>query len=641
MLQKLRDQTQNTGFKALVIVIIIVLALFGFGATNLFTAPDPELAQIGDYELTQSELALATERERRRIMAQMGTDFDPATLDAQQLSQYVLQQMINRQVVYQTAAALGLRVPDEEVNRQLVQGEAFQVGGRFDEATYRQYVNAMGYSPAEFMAEFGRSLSAETLQGGISNSYLMTDWELAELVRVLNQRRDLAYLPLSVDDYMARVEVTDEEVEIRYEEEASAYMTPLMLDVEYLVLGVQDLMDDESIEVSEEAIASLYDEDRAAALKTEQRDSSHILLQINDERDEAAALAEIEALAQRLAAGEDFAELAQAVSEDPGSAPQGGDLGPVGEGIFDPAFEDALWSLEEPGQISGPVKSAFGYHLIRLNEIVVPEYPSLEEQREQLVARIKRVQAAELFAEQARLLEDLSYDEQTSLADTAAALELPLQREEGVSRDSTHPVLGRGRVISAAFSDEVLAGNNSSAIAMGEEEVIVLRVAEQHPPELKPLEDVRDEVVAAIKREKALAEIDQAKQRGLARLEAGDSVADIAASLNSTWQSYELASRSPRTAEEAAMPTEVRSFAFELPRPPEGEKSFGAVDLATGAALVTVTRVVQGDVDATLAQETDQLRRAASDRGARVDVQSFMQAAEAELGVDRPAAPAG
>ncbi|MEQ9450891.1 MAG: SurA N-terminal domain-containing protein [Pseudomonadales bacterium] len=641
MLQKLRDQTQNTGFKILVGAIIVVLTLFGFGATNLFTGADPEIAAVGDFSITQNVLAVETERERMRILNRMGPEFDPANIDRQQLSEYVIQQVINRQIIYQTAEELGIQVPQEEVNETLTSSPAYQVDGQFNESIYRQTLQTLGYSPVEFLQEFTSALSSETLQQGVSESLAMTDWELGELIRVINQRRDLAYLPLTVANYLDQVEVNDEEVRLRYEEDEATFMTELALDVEYLSLSVDALVDalqdDERLTVTDQELQVQYDEERASALRDEQRDSSHILVSVNAERDDQAALALIEDAARRIAAGEDFAAVAEEISEDPGSAQAGGSLGPVGKGIFDPAFETALWALAEAGDISEPVRSSFGYHLIRLDEIVDKEYPSLESQREALTETIQRVKAQDIFADMARELEERAYDEQVSLTQTADALELELQVARQVTQATSEGKLSVPALQDAAFSEAVLAGENSNAIALGEDEMVVLRVAEQYPPELKPFAEVEAEIRDNLQREKALALIEEYKARGLEMLEAGASTAEIALELGSSWETYEAAGRSPSNAQEAELPNEVRTFAFSLPRPPQGEKSVGVVDLADGAALVTVTRVVQGDIDSTLAQETEELRRAAVSRGARLDFQSLLQAAEQSLGVERPA----
>lgn len=642
MLQKLRDQTQSTGFKILVGAIIVVLTLFGFGATNLFLGGDPEIAQVGDYSITQTALGLEIERERRRILAQMGPEFDESSIDPLQLSDYVTQQVINRQIAYQTARRLGVEIPPDTVNRELTSSEAYQVDGQFSEAVYRQYLSMMGYGPVEFLSEYTSALSSETVRAGVMETVAMTEWELGETVRVFNQTRDFAYLPLNVTTYLPDITVTDDEVLTRYEEESSAYLTELSVDVSFLALAVSDLVDDPSIKVEEEDIESLYEEEKTSSLRTEQRASSHILIQVNEERSDSAANALINQIASRLQSGEDFAELAAEFSEDPGSSAVGGQLDAVGQGIFDPAFEAALWALNEVGSLSQPVKTEFGYHIVRLDGIEAQAYPALESQREMLEEKVRRAQAEELFAEQVRLLEDYAYEEQSALIETAESAGLTLQTAKGVV-ESLPPegVLGHPSVVSALFSTDVLNGNNSEGIVISEEEIVFVRVNEQYPPELKPLADVQDEIRRAIERERALIVIEEHKTQGLARLKADESVAEIAENLGSQWIQLDRVPRSPRTVEQAEIPPEVLAEAFSLPRPIAGARSVGVADYADGAALVTVTGVTQGDVDATSQAEVTQIRQVVEGRASRLEIQGFLDAAESELNVERPASAAG
>lgn len=636
MLQKLRDQTQGTGFKILVVAIIVVLTLFGFGATNLFTGADPELAQVGDYEITQSVLAAETERERRRVLAQMGPEFDPSSIDRLQLQQYVLQQLISRQVLYQTTANLGVRVAPDYVNEQLINSPAYQIDGQFNEQIYRQQVQALGYTPLGFMEEFTNALSAEQLRTGIEASALMTDWELGELIRVINQRRDIAYLPLTVEQFRDRVTVTDDEVTLRYNEEQSAYMTELLVDVAYVHLRAADLAQAAELDVTEGELLSLYEDEKAAALADEQRDSAHILIQVNDDRNAEQALQLITEVQARLAGGETFETLAQELSEDPGSADSGGALGAVGKGIFDPAFEEALWALQAPGDVSAPVLSSFGYHLIRLNEVVNPDYPAFAEEQAGLEQRVRQTKAEDLFVDKALELERAAYDERFSLDNTAASLGLEVKRVARVGRSSPaqDSVMARAEVLDALFSTDVLQGTNSDALELGDTEVIIVRVDEQYAPEPIPLEEVTETIREELLREKALAEIANAKSSGLARLQAGESVAEIAESLGSRWQSYTLL---PRVGGEQDIPPAVRARVFELPRPSAGGKSVDAVDIGDGAALVTVTRVVQGDINTTTDAEIAEIRRLSAGRVGRYDLQGFFSAAEERLNVSRPA----
>ena len=293
MLQQLRDQTQSTPFKVLVVAIILVLTLFGFGATNIFLGGDPTVAQVGDFDITETVLNVETEREKGRILSQVGPDFDPNDIDRIKLQQSALGQLINRQVLYQTAADLGIKVSSDEVNEQLLTSPVYQIDGKFNEGIYRQQLQMLGYQPVEFLREYQGVLSAEQLRSGVAEGSLVPDWEVAEALRILEQRRDFAYLSLDVAAYAAAVEVTDEEIEARYADDRSLYMTPLTIDVEYVRLAVADLASDLEVDVSDEELSAMYEIDRAAASSADARDSSHILIQTNDGVDEAAALQRI------------------------------------------------------------------------------------------------------------------------------------------------------------------------------------------------------------------------------------------------------------------------------------------------------------------------------------------------------------
>ena len=638
MLQKLRDQTQGTGFKILVGAIIVVLVLFGFGATNLFMGGDPEIAQVGDFSISQTQLATETERERQRLLAQMGPDFDPSNIDRLQLQEYVLQQLINRQVLYQATDELGIAVSPETVNDELINSPAYQVDGQFNEAVYRQQLRALGYTPLSFVDEFSNALGAEALQSGIYGSVSMPDWELAEIVRIISQRRDIAYLPLTVERFSEDVSVSEEEITLRYNENQSSYMTPLTVDVSYLQMSTRDLLEDPSIEVTDAQLLSLYEDERQLSLADEQRDSAHILIQINQDRSDTQALALISDIQKRLASGEEFAELAKEYSEDAGSAVSGGDLGPAGKGIFDPAFEAALWALETPSDISEPVLTNFGYHLIQLKDIVVPEYPEFDSMKDQLTVRIRELKAQDLFIDKALELERAAYDERFSLDNTAASMGLSVTKVAGVSLvgGNEDPLLNDPKVSSVLFSSDVLEGTNSDAIELNDTQIVVVRVDQQYAPEPVPLEQVSEEVRNELVREKALAAIEAAKAQGIQRLTAGEGVTAIARDLGlgSRWQTFELAARANSA---QGIPDTVLEAAFDLPRPQDGEKSVGMADLPDGSALITVTRVIQGDPSTTTDAEIEQLRQVAENRAARLDFQGFFDATQQRLGVTRPA----
>ena len=258
MLQELRNQTQSLGFKVLAGAIIVVLTLFGFGATNLFLASDPTIAAIGDYEITETVLERETERERRKLLFQVGEDFDPNSIDRLKLREYALEQLITKEVLFQTAENLNIRTSKALVDQRLLDNPVYQKNGLFDEPTYLQQVQMLGYSPIQFVNEYGRSLSAELLRTGIASSSFTSDWEVEEAIKLLTQKRDVAYLLFGLEKFKEGVEVSEAEIKERYDEELDLYMTDTSLELEYLGLSVESLTSEASLEISEEDILGAW-----------------------------------------------------------------------------------------------------------------------------------------------------------------------------------------------------------------------------------------------------------------------------------------------------------------------------------------------------------------------------------------------
>ncbi|HCY05191.1 MAG TPA: hypothetical protein DHU16_07025 [Gammaproteobacteria bacterium] len=637
MLQQLRDQTQSTGFKVLVIAIIAVLVLFGFGATNVFSGGDPEVAEVGSFAITERVLGVETERERRRILGQMGPDFDPNDIDRLQLQQFALSQLINRQVLYQTAANLGLKVSAKAVNHELLQNPAYQRDGEFDEALYLQQVQMLGYRPEEFMQEYASAMGSNRLRGGIQSSALVADWEVAEVYSVLEQRRDVAYLPLLIADYANSVSVSDEEIAARYDADQSAYMKERSVDVEYLEFSVAAIAATSNVEIGEEELRLMYESDRDAALQTTERDSAHILFEVSSGRDDGATLDLARSVKERIDAGEDFAELAKELSDDLGSAATGGALGLSGKGVFDPMFEQALWALAKPNDVSEPIRTEFGYHLIKLVGISGAAYPSFALERDALIQRLRREAALDAFAELQEEIERSAYDERYALSETASTFALSLRRVDGVSQSGEvsedAQVLNADMVKAALFSDELIEGENSSVINLDDETSIVVRVAQNYPSEAIPLEQVRSQISGEVRREKSLNLIDEAKADALSKLEQGEGVSQVASGLGKRWTTLDSVNRTQGDDEVAR---EVIQHAFTLPRPAENGRSVGSVLLTNGSsAVVAVTRVVMGDISSASDEEREQLHQALARRNSQAEFAAFYQGAEEFVGVTR------
>ncbi len=632
MLQKLRDQTQSFGFKVLAGVMIFVLAVFGFGAFNLFVNSDPEVASVNGEEITQSELLVAMEREQGRIAAQFGEGFDPSLIDGARLQAAVLDQLIARQLLGQAVDELGFGVSQSRVDEAVTANPAFQVDGRFDAELYKRRVRQLRYTPQQFHRETGALMALEQLRRGLTETAFLTDWEVRQSARLLSQKRDIAYLAFTEDDFLPLVEVSDEEVATRYAENELEYRTEETVDVEYLELSAEGLVNDESISVSEAAIEETYAADSAEALSGDRRQARHILLEVGASRTAEQAENELNAVRERIVGGADFASLAEELSEDPGSAALGGDLGMVAKGIFDPAFEQALWELEV-GEISEPVRTDFGYHLIQLDAVDVRELPPLSEQRDDIELRLRREQAEELFSERLREFDNLAFEQPDGLEGIAAALALETQSVAGVSRSRGDGVFANASLRDAVFASEVLDnGYNTQAVALTDNRAVVVRVKARYEPEAIPLDDVRDDIRAAIASEKARVALRQAQQNALARVRSGESVSAVADDYGLGWQTFELVSRSSADA-----PRAVLSAAFSLPRPGEREKSVGEATLDDGSvAVVTVTRVVDGDVSVMAEREIESMRGFLGNRVASLDFAGLTTTLEREASISTP-----
>ena len=232
----------------------------------------------------------------------MGPEFDPADIDRIQLQNYALDQLVNRQVLYQAAAQLDIEFSDAEVNRRLLESPAYQVAGEFSEAVYRQQLQLMGFTPVQFIQEVQQGLGSELLRSSIAETSFTKAGKLFRQPPVEPAPR-YCLSRSQPTGYLVDVEVTDEEVETRYQEDQTSYVTESRVDVEWLELTLEGLKSTVEIDDSEENLKAIYEDDLQAMEDQAQRDSSHILVVVDEGTDENAALAKIQSAADRLAGG--------------------------------------------------------------------------------------------------------------------------------------------------------------------------------------------------------------------------------------------------------------------------------------------------------------------------------------------------
>lgn len=631
MLQKMRDNLQGWAAKVVIALIIVTMAMFGFGAFDWFTKADPVVASIGGEDVRQSQLTLEMERQRQRIAAQMGENFDPSIIDADMLRNSVLDGLVNRALLRSAAADMGLAVSESEIDRSIVANTEFQIDGKFDQELYRRLLAGAGHSPASFRREVANSYTLVQLNGGVSDTEFATEAESRTLARLVSQTRDVAFLTIDPASLTDTVAVSDEDIGDYYESHPDEFMTPESVDAAYVELAVDDIARNLDIDLTEDQITARYEADRAAFASNEQRRTAHILLEVGDARDEAAARTELLAVRARIEAGESFEDLAKALSEDAGSKAAGGDLGFVSRDALVPEYAEVAWSLA-PGEVSQPVTTPFGVHLIKVLEARSEAYPPLEEKRASIVDSLKRSAAEEIYAGKVRELDELAFESPEGLDTLAGSMGLDVRSSEGVTRQSGLGPFGDAKVREAVFSEDVLEkGFNSRAVDLGDRAVVV-RALRHHPAERRNLADVTAEIrIRLVNEAAALAARDRA-EAALAGVREGEGSATVAAAAGTEWTVLE---RARRTA--AGIDAAILQAAFGLPRPgPTGRGGATLVDLpGDRIAVVTVSAVYDGDYAALTDSERAQLRQQWLDTVANLEFTALFESIRADTSISR------
>ena len=604
MLLAIRERIMGVVGWVILGFLVVAFAFFGLNS-YLQTDAVTYAAVVNGEEISQAQHQRAYERLRRSMEDQLGQAFDPALLNDGLLKANALQQLINQTLVLQAADAAGFSASNEQVAAKISAIEAFRDNGVFSKEKYEQILGYQGIRPAEFERNLKLDIIASQFTGGMSATAAAPEQSLSQAFLLEGQQRRFSYLILPLSTFSSNVTVSDDEVAAYYEAHSNAFMTPERVRAQYLELDVATL--DPGIEVDEQALQTLYDEQASKYVTPEERHARHILIRLlPDADDEAttAALDKADSVVSRLDGGEEFATLAKELSDDPGSAANGGDLGFFGRGIMAPEFENAVFELQ-PGERSKPVKSPFGFHVIELVEIKPEEATPLAEVRDELTVQLLSSERGDLFYEKSETLSNLAFEQPDSLQAAADELELEIRDTGWVSANKGTGVAEHDSVREALFSEDVLDnGNNSAAIEIATDHVVVLRVVERQEAARQPLDAVREQISQLIEDEKA---------RTLAAARGSELLADLqgnAVTLVSIAEGESLEVHTTdlitRNASEPAAPVVAAAFAA---RKPESDQPayHGMMSTSGDYIIVALEEVKAGDFSGLPAMAQEQL----------------------------------
>ncbi|TFF42056.1 SurA N-terminal domain-containing protein [Pseudomonas sp. RIT623] len=618
MLQNIRDNSQGWIAKTIIGLIVVLMALTGFEAIFQAASHSQDAAKVNGQTISQNELSQAVDMQRRQLMQQLGKDFDPALLDEKMLREAALKGLIDRKLLLQGAEDAKFAFSEAALDQLILQTPEFQVDGKFSAERFDAVIRQMGYGRMQFREMLAQEMLIGQLRTGLAGSSFVTDKQVEAFARLEKQTRDFAALTFKADP--AAVKVSDDEVKAHYDQHAKEFMTPDQVVIDYIELKKSAFFD--QVKVNEDELKALYEKEIANL--GEQRHAAHILIEVNDKTTDAQAKARIEEVQQRLAKGEDFAKLAKEFSQDPGSASTGGDLGFAGPGVYDPAFEEALYKLNKD-QVSTPVRTEYGYHLIKLLGVEAPDVPSFASLKDKLTHELKTQQVEQRFVEATKQLEDAAF-EASDLAQPAQDLNLKVQTSTAFGREGGEGITANRAVIQAAFSEEVLEeGANSNGIELDPETVVVLRVKEHRKPEQLPLEAVAKNISAHLAKEKATAELKAKADTLIAGLRDGSIKA---ASQN--WKIQEAATRG----QDGIDPIELQAV-FRLGKPESKDKPvYGSAVLGDGSLVVLQLKGVNEGAAAT-DEEKAQIRRYLASRAGSQDFAAYRKQLEGSADITR------
>jgi peptidyl-prolyl cis-trans isomerase D len=602
MLQNIRDNAQGWLAWLIVIFISIPFALWGI-EEYLHTTPKRMIAEVNGVELSEYDFKDQLQQRKRQLQAMIQNQNIDLSFMEQQIRQSTLKQMIDQEVLKQAAINAGLRINDALLIRNIQSFPDFQENGVFSQERYEQL---LGDRAAGFERNLRLGMLTAQIREGVIRSAIFTDYEQEQYTRIKKQQRLISYLLVSRDRFKDLVSISSAEIEAHYQKYAKQYMTPEKVSIEYVELSKKDLVSADILD--EETLKTYYEERKASFTKPGQWKARHILIQVAPNADIAKkeiAHKKAQEILVKIQAGESFEELAKQFSDDRGSKSKGGDLGWFGSDIMVKPFQDAL-KVMKVGEVSELVKSPFGFHIIKLDDVKPEVVRPFAEVRTQLAEEIQKETLESKFYGKVEELANLAYEHPEGLEVLKKSLNLDSKTTSLFGRDGNqdNPISLNPKVIVAAFSHDVLKeGFNSEPVEIGEQHVVVLRVKDHEAAKAKPLNEVKDEIILAIQQEKTQAQalalgknlFKQIKEKGDADL--------VAKTQNLSWSTAQWVERNDSKFNEA----EIVADAFKLRHPTKNKALYHGIQLGNGDyALVAVLSVKDGVKMRTVAEKDSQ-----------------------------------
>lgn len=505
-----------------IVLALITLPFAFFGVDYYFRTTDRagEVATVAGSPITQVDFADALRDQQQRMQQALGAGYDPAMLQDPELRYALLEHLINERLLQDQARRDRLTVTDAQLRQFISQIPAFQEDGKFSQTRYEQLLSLQNppQTPVAFAQSVRQGLALAPLEEPLTKANIVAASSVERYLGLLDQQRQAAAASIDPEAFLKDVKIDDAAVKAFYDGNAAAFQVPEAVKLEYVTLTPDSLGAQVTIDPAE--VKKQYDSNLRLYGKVEERQAAHILIALKpdaSEAEQAAAKKKAEDIAaQAKKTPAQFADMAKKLSQDPGSAAQGGDLGFFArDGSMVRPFEDAVFAMK-PGEISAPVQSNFGWHVIKLIAIQPARVQAFEQVKGQIEQDLRRQQAGRKFADTAEQMQNLVYEQADSLQPVAKALSLTVQSTTMLSRAQVLALGQNNPKFAQAVFDSVKAQRNTEAIEVAPNTLMAAHVVEYKPAVPLPFDQVQAQIRRQLER-RAASEL--AQQAGKAKLE--------------------------------------------------------------------------------------------------------------------------
>lgn len=491
-----------TSWLVKVALFLIIIVFIFWGGYTYQSLKENQIAQVGDHYISIRDYNDAYNHLVENYRRRLGPGFSEEMIKRFNVKQQALDQLINHYLVMDAARKMGIVVTDREIQQRVLEFPVFQVDGRFDQKRYVGILHQNHLTPEAFEQQLADEICWQRVEAFVGRRALVTEEEVRADFRFNQTRIQLAYIIFDPRDYEAGISLDETAVQAFYQQHREEYKDPEKRRICYAILPLDDYLS--AVTVSEDEMRQYYEDRNESFRYDEEVRARHVLVEVKpnaSEEEEAGARAEAEKILQQARKGTDFAELARKYSKDTGSAKKGGDLGFFTRRKMVREFAEAAFNMK-PGEISDLVRTEHGFHVIKVEEVRPERVEPFEEVKNRIEESLKKEKARDLAFKKARELSDLAYA-QRDLGKAAESLNLAGKiREETLSVKDAIPGLDppNPEIVRKIFALSEKETSDPMEYVHG---FLVAQVLSVHPPEILPLEKVRERVEKELREEKA------------------------------------------------------------------------------------------------------------------------------------------